>query len=97
MDSQLTLVDARGPTPSEDNIILTFDKDDMTKTTLRSCGSCFPSYSVDTRNNITTVCAGDSVLATVTRRALRRDQIAFPGLKPMNLGSWLKAPILSSL
>jgi hypothetical protein len=97
MDSQLTLVDARGPTPSEDIIVLTFDRDDMTKTTLRSCGTYFPNYSVDTRNNVTTVCAGDCVLATVKRRTFRRDQITFPSLKPMNLGSWLKAPILSSL
>jgi len=96
MDSQLTLVEFPIPTP-EESIVFVFSRDDMTNTTLRIHGTSLPSYFVDTRDNVTTVCAGDCVLATVTRRMFRRDQITFPGLRPMNLGSWLKGPMLSSL
>ena len=95
MDSQLTLVDARSPPSPEENVILTFDRDDMKNTTLRVHGADLPCYFVDTLNNITTICTGECLLATVTRRRFRSDQIGFPSMKPMSLGSWLKTPILS--
>ncbi|KAH0828010.1 hypothetical protein J3R83DRAFT_3658 [Lanmaoa asiatica] len=97
MDSQLTLIDTRSLTPPGDDITLIFDRDDMRNTTLRIRNDYLPSYLVDTHDNITTVYAGDALLATVTRRRFRRDQITFPGLRPMDLGGWLKAPILSPL
>ncbi|KAG6375509.1 hypothetical protein JVT61DRAFT_3068 [Boletus reticuloceps] len=95
MDSQLTLVDSLDPTPPEEDIILVFDDDDdVMNTTLRIRGADLPSYYVDTSKNTTTVWAGDRLLATITRRTFRPDQITLPGLSPMNLGRWLKAPKL---
>lgn len=96
-NSQLTLVDIGSPAPQDENIILIFDRDDMSRTTLRIRGNHLPSYSVNTHDYTTTVYARDVLLATVTRRKFRRDQITFPGSMPMYLGSWLKAPILSTL
>ncbi|KAG9316771.1 hypothetical protein JVU11DRAFT_2833 [Chiua virens] len=100
MDSQLTLVDShsRSVPPPTGNILLVFDRDDMQNTTLYSRGSCYPSYVVSTVQDTTTLYAGNGAcIATVTRRLLRRDQILLPGRKPINLASWLRAPILSSL
>ncbi|KAF8134501.1 hypothetical protein EV363DRAFT_1430055 [Boletus edulis] len=95
MDSQLTLVDSLDPTPPEEDIILVFDDDgDVMNTTLRIRGADLPSYYVDTSKNTTTVWARDRLLATITRRTFRPDQITLPGLSPMNLGRWLKAPKL---
>ncbi|KAF8557647.1 hypothetical protein OG21DRAFT_1520355 [Imleria badia] len=96
MDSQLTLVHVPGPTPSKENIVLIFDRDDMMNTTLRIRGTYLPSYFVDTLDNTTTIRTGDYLLATFTRRKFRPDQITFPGHPPMKLGSWLKSPTLLS-
>lgn len=94
MDSQLTLVDSS--TPAE-NIVLIFDRDDMLNTALRMHGKNIPSYTVNTLGNTTSIYAGDCLLATITRRMFRRDKIAFPGSKPVGLGSWLQAPVLLAL
>lgn len=96
MNSQLTLVNVPNPSPAE-NITLIFDRDDMMNTTLRIRSTYLPSYFVVTLDNTTTISTGDCLLATVTRRKFRPDQITFPGLPPMKVGSWLKAPSLSSL
>ena len=95
-NSQLTLVDTCPALPGE-NILLIFDRDDMKNTTLHIRGNHLPSYSVNTHDSTTSVYAGDVLLATITRRTFRPDQIKFPGSRPMNLGSWLRAPILSAL
>jgi len=85
-------MDSLDPPPPEDTILV-FD-DDVTNTTLRIRGADLPSYYVDTFKNTTALWAGDCLLATITRRTFRPDQITVPGFSPMNLGRWLKAPKL---
>lgn len=97
MDSQVTLVDSYGLTSSWENIVLIFDRDNMLSTALHVPGNSQPSYIVKTRQTTTTIYAEGYLLATITRRLFRRDQIRFPGLKPIPLGRWLKTPILSTL
>jgi len=96
MDSQLTLVDSCGPISPGENMVLTFNRDNMLDTALYTPGVNLPSYTVETIHNTTMVYAEDRLLATIRRRMFRRDQVIFPGSRSVNLNSWLKAPRLSN-
>ncbi|KIJ63408.1 hypothetical protein HYDPIDRAFT_113414 [Hydnomerulius pinastri MD-312] len=97
MDSQVTLVDPAVTDAAGGNIVLEFDRDDMKNATICIRGEHRPSYFVNTPDNrITTIHAGDFLLATVERKTLRPDLITFRDSPPMNLSDWLKSPVLSA-
>ena len=77
MHSQLTLVNARGPPPSEENMILIFDRDDMTRTSLYICGNHLPSYFVNTLGDTTTIRSGNCLLATLRTENVDRIRLRF--------------------